>query len=95
MSMAADKTLYNNLPLEDMNEDEGIYSYGDDIAHSFYNGNYSFGVDQLEKLGATAKDFAEFIIDKAEDRGVPVLELYYNHFSFDFWINLGSEEELR
>ena len=91
MTMQATKTLWNNLPLEDVNEDEGIYSYGDDIANSFYNGCFSLGVQQLQELGATAKDFAEFVNDKAEEYGVPVLEIFNGHFTFDFWIELGSE----
>ena len=91
MSMDADKTLYNNLPLEDMNEDENIYSYGDDIANSFFNGNFTQGVKDLQELGARSKDFSEFIEDKAEEYGVSPLEMYNGHFSFDFWLELGSE----
>ncbi len=85
------KTLWNNLPVEKQNEDEGIFTHGDDIATQFYYGNFTDAVGMLRELNASAKDFAEFIMDKAEEYGVLPLELYNGHFSFDFWIALGSE----
>lgn len=84
-------TLYNNLDVEEQNEDEGIFTHGDDIAAQFYYGNFTDAAGMLRELNTTAKDFAEFIMDKADDYVSQPLELYNGHFSFGFWCDLGSE----
>lgn len=88
------KTLYNNLPVGEQNEDEGIFTHGDDIAAQFYYGNFSDAVTMLREMGLRAKDFVEFMEDKAEEFGYENIAsegFYHGHFSTGFWVALGSE----
>jgi len=82
-------TLYTEL--DEIREDEAIYTYGDDIAKTFYYGNFSDGVEKLKELNCRAKDFLDYLEDKADNYGCRLDELYNGHFSPDFWIALGSE----
>ena len=83
------KDLYTEL--NEINEDEGIYTYGDDIADTFMNGNFSSGVEQMQEINCRAKDLADYLEEKAESYGCKLEDMYYGHFSPDFWIALGSE----
>ena len=83
------KDLYTRLDTEDINEDEGIYTVGDDIASSFYYGNFSQGVKELEDINCNASDLLEYLEQEAEGYDCNVSDLYGGHFSSDFWIALG------
>ncbi|MFK7780286.1 MAG: hypothetical protein QM490_03985 [Candidatus Gracilibacteria bacterium] len=85
------KNLYTELPREERNEDEGIFTIGDDICDTFMNGNFSTGAKELKELNLKSKDLLEYLEEKAEEYGVEISELYYGHFTADFWIALGSE----
>ena len=85
------KDLYTRLDGEDLRDDEGIYTIGDDIAESFYYGNFSQGVNQLKEINCRARDFLEYLEHEAENYECRVDELFSGHFSNDFWIALGSE----
>ena len=83
--------LYTRLNTEDINEDEGIYTVGDDILSSFYYGNFSQGVKELQEINCNARNLLTYIEQVAEGYDVRVDELYHGHFSNDFWILLGRE----
>ena len=88
------KTLFNNLPVEEQDEDESIFTYGDEIAYQFYCGNFTDAVGMLREMNMRAKDFLEYLENRAEDFGYNNIcndEFYNNHFSPEFWIALGSE----
>jgi len=86
--------LNQSLSAEDINEDESIFTVGDDIAHQFYSGNFSDAVIMLKDNTCRAKDLLEYLEDKCEEYGydsVTDQSFYNGHFSCDFWIALGSE----
>ncbi|WP_434658472.1 hypothetical protein [Sulfurimonas sp. NW9] len=83
------KDLYTEL--EEINEDEGIYTIGDDLCNTFMNGNFTTGVEEMKELNITSKELLEYLEEKAEEYGCELKELYYGHFTADFWIALGSE----
>jgi hypothetical protein len=85
------KDLYTKSLRDAINEDEGVYTYGDDIADTFMNGNFSAGVKQLKELNCRARDLADYLEEKAEEYRCKLEDMYYGHFTPNFWIALGSE----
>jgi len=85
------KDLHTQLTGEDLREDEGIYTIGDDIIESFVNGNFSQGCKELVEIGAGARDFNDYLMEQSEKYGIELKEMYYGHFDNDFFIALGSE----
>ena len=86
--------LDESLPEEQQQEENGIITLGDEIADSFYNGKFTYGVEQMRKYNHRAKDFLEYLENKCEEIGfdsVTDQSFYNGHFSCDFWIALGSE----
>jgi len=81
--------LYNKA--EHINEDEGIYTIGDDILDTFMNGNFSQGVSDMTDNIINAVELSDYLNDKAEEYGMDSEEMYYGHFTSDFWIALGRE----
>jgi hypothetical protein len=84
------RDLYTRLSTEEINVDENIYTVGDSILSSFYYGNFSQGVEELQDISCNAKDLLEYIEQEAEGYDMRVDELYHGHFSNDFWIDLGG-----
>lgn len=82
------KTLYTQL--EETNEDEGIYTLGDDILDTFMNGNFSNGVEDMKEFNIGATELSDYLKEKAEEYGMETKDMYYGHFDNDFWIALGS-----
>lgn len=82
------KTLYTQL--EETNEDEGIYTMGDDILDTFMNGNFSAGVEDLQEFNISPIELSDYLTEKAEEYGMSTDDLYYGHFTSDFWIALGG-----
>jgi len=82
------KTIYTQLV--ETNEEEGIYTLGDDILDTFMNGNFSVGVKDLQEYNISAIELSDYLIEKAEEYGMETKDLYYGNFSNDFWIALGG-----
>ena len=85
------KDLHKELPEELKNEDEGIFTVGEDIASSFYYGNFSQGVEELEEAEVTTIKFLTYLEDMAEGYDMKLSELYNGHFDREFFICLGRE----
>ena len=83
--------LYDTLPKEDINEDEGIYTYGDSLAYQFYCGNWSASVKEMKDEGWTVSEFIEYLEHQASDYDDILSEMYNGHFRPSFWANLGAE----
>ena len=73
-------SVYTELTEEYRNEDEGIYTQGDDILSSFYYGNYSQGVEEMIEYNVHAEELIEYLEDKADEYGCNVDDLYGGHF---------------
>lgn len=85
------EVMNNQLDKYEMNEDEGIFTTGDDICSQFYYGNFSEAVEMMKGYELRAKDIVNYIEAKAEEYGCEVKDLYNGHFSPDFWVALGSK----
>ena len=73
-------------------EDGESKAYGEDIIDTFYNGNFSQGVEQLKEINATAIEFGDYIQELSEELGYESMsEFANNHFNYDFFICLGKE----
>jgi len=86
--------LYDTLPKEDINEDEGIYTYGDSLAYQFYCGNWSASVKEMKDEGWTVSKFIEYLEEQAEEFNASLADIYGGHFSASFWANLGAERAI-
>lgn len=77
-----------------MIQEEGAESttIGEDIIDTFYNGNFSQGVEQLKELYCTAVDFGDYLAIFTDDIGYGSIEEFANgHFNYNFFICLGRE----
>ena len=83
------KTIHNQLEEEYINQDEGIFTIGDDILDTFANGNFTQGVEDMRKNNISTEDLIDYLEDKAEDYGTKIEELYYGHFDRSFFSSLG------
>ena len=81
---------HNELNIEDQNEDENIFTQGDDILSSFYYGNYSQGIEEMKKYSVSPEDLAEYLEEMAEDMDMNVSELYHGHFTYSLFASIGS-----
>ena len=83
-------TLDTQYP--DCNNEGEFVEYGNDIIDTFYNGNFSQGVEQLKEINATAIEFGDYIQELSEELGYESMsEFANNHFNYDFFICLGKE----
>ena len=83
-------TLESQYP--DYNNEGEFIQYGNYIIDTFYNGNFSQGVEQLKEINVTAIEFGDYIYDLSEDLGYEsMLEFAGNHFDYNFFICLGRE----
>lgn len=85
---------YDAVSEERLNEDEGIYTIGDDIAFSFVCGNFKQGIEELIEFGVSPMDLGEYLQSQADEIGFdsPCNEqFYYGHFDFQFMALVGTE----
>ena len=67
-------------------------AYGEDIIDTFYNGNFSQGVEQLKEINVTAIEFGDYIQELSEELGYESMsEFANNHFDYNFFVCLGRE----
>ena len=73
-------------------EEDETKTYGEDIIDTFYNGNFSQGVEQLKEINVTAIEFGDYIQELCDDMGYENMSKFANnHFNYDFFICLGRE----
>ena len=80
---------FEQLPENEQNEDEGIFTIGDSLAFQFYCGNWSHTVKEMKKMQISCKDFAEWLEDFEESMGEPCE--FTKWFDRVFFATLGSE----
>lgn len=81
---------FDSLDRELINEDEGIYTIGDDIAYSFVCGNYSQGIKELHDYCVSPSDFGEYLEEQSKEFGMPLSDMYYGHFDLSFLASIGQ-----
>jgi hypothetical protein len=72
------------------NEDEGIFTVGEDIANTFCNGNFNQGVKELIELNISPVEFSDYLLEQADEMGMELKDMWYGHFGNDFWIAMGQ-----
>ncbi len=72
-----------------MDEDEGIYTVGDEILNQFYYGNYSDAVNMMIEDNIEPNELADYLIEKSIEFDCNVSDLYNNHFTLDLFANIG------
>ena len=83
-------TLDSQYP--DCNNEGEFVQYGNDIIDTFYNGNFSQGVEQLKEINVTAREFGDYIYNLCNECGYVSMEDFaHNHFDYEFFICLGEE----
>ena len=83
------------LELELQNEDEGIFTQGDDVLSSFYYGNFSQGIKEMLDYWITPRELGEYLADKAEEFDCSINELYNGHFTLAYFGEIGEMFEER
>ncbi len=89
---------YKELPIEDQNEDEQVFTRGDDILMSFYYGNYTQGIKEMISYSVRPEELAEYLEGKAEEYEMQVSEMYNGHFTLAYFASIGEsyrDEEIR
>ena len=84
------EALNTRLDDEFIIEDESIYTVGDNIASSFYYGNFSQGIKELESVNASTNDLLYYLENQAEEFSCNVINLYNGHFDTEFFICLAK-----
>jgi hypothetical protein len=79
---------FEQLPEDEQNEDELIFTVGDSLAFQFYCGNWSQTVKEMKDTHISCKDFAEWLEDYEESIGESE---FTNWFDRVFFATLGSE----
>ena len=72
--------------------EEGLETVGDDILDTFYNGNFSAGINEMIKLDIRPPELFEYVQDKLDEHGTgyygwfdiglacEVTQTYYNNY---------------
>lgn len=81
---------YNELPADEINEDEMEYTIGDSILLQFYYGNFTDAINMMITNYVEPKDLFEYLEERAEEYGCGIDELYGNHFTMSFAGQVGE-----
>ena len=79
---------YIELPKDEQNEDELIITMGDSILYQFYCGNYGNSIEEMIEEGITPKHLIQYLEEKADCYDVSVSELYNNHFTLSYFLDI-------
>lgn len=86
--------LYRDLPEDEVNEDESLYTEGDCVLHQFFCGNFSQTVQRCYDNGVYWNDLEQFIQEKAEEYGQGRYEgSFFSWFDGSFFGEFGSKIE--
>ena len=81
------KNLYTEITIDE----NFITTVGNNIIDTFYNGNFTQGVKDLIEIGASPRDFGNYIQEETEEMGYESMyDFAGGHFNYDFWISLGE-----
>ena len=85
------QAAHTRLDDEFINEDKGIYTIGDYIARSFYNGDYIQGIEDLKENKISTVDLLRYLESSASKRGCTIANLFDGHFDTQFFIYLAED----
>ena len=80
--------LFNNLPKEDQDETELIYTVGDSLLMQFYCGNWSASVKEMTNNFYSCENLLEYIKHLEETEGC--IGGWLDWFDRDFFAELGA-----
>lgn len=78
--------LNAELPQDEINHDEMIFTYGDSLIHQFYNGNWSASVQEMKDHFIWWNELLEYM---QEHEVCNSLLVHNDHFDHAFWGELG------
>jgi len=82
--------LYNVLPRDEIDRDEGIVTFGDSVLSQFYYGNYIDAVNMLRSSCVSADTLAEYLEDQAEELDMDIKDMYNGHFTLSLFASIGA-----
>jgi hypothetical protein len=82
--------VYKELPIEDQNEDEQVFTRGDDILMSFYYGQFIQGIKEMISYSVNPNELAQYLEEKADEYDMQVSELYSGHFTLAYFASIGE-----
>ena len=86
--------LTSDLPKDEVNEDESLYTEGDCVLFQFYCGNFSQTVQRCSDNGVYWNDLEDFISEKANEYGMDRNEGdFFSWFDGSFFGEFGSKIE--
>ena len=86
--------LNSELPKDEINEDESLYTEGDCVLYQFYCGNWSQTVQRCAENGVFWNDLEEYINEKANEYGIHKTESdFFSWFDCSFFGEFGSAIE--
>jgi hypothetical protein len=85
------QAAHTRLDDEFINEDRGIYKIGDYIASSFYDGDYTKGIEDLKENRISTVDFLKYLESVASEHNCAVFNLFSGHFDTQFFIYLAED----
>ena len=83
------KTVYTKLPVDEINEDEQIYTIGDDILSQFYYGNYTDAIEMMVKDNIEPVELGDYIDKKNEESDLSICDCYDGFFTLGFFASIG------
>ena len=74
----------------DINEDEQIFRAGDDIASSFFYGNYTQGIKDMLEYKVSASELEDYLMELSDEYDCNVSDLYSGHFTASYMASIGE-----
>ena len=86
--------LTSDLPKDEVNEDESLYTEGDCVLYQFYCGNFSQTIKRCFDNGVYWNDLENYISNKAHEYGMDRNEGdFFSWFDGSFFGEFGSQIE--
>jgi len=87
-----DNICFNELPEDEKNEDESVYTVGDDLMYQFYCGNWSTSTEEMKDKNISCKEFSEYVEHIENELGKCGFTEWFDR---QFFASLGDERGLR
>jgi hypothetical protein len=83
---------FNELPEDEKNEDEFVFTVGDDLMFQFYCGNWSTSAEEMKDKNISCKEFSEYVEHIENELGKCGFTEWFDR---SFFAELGNTKELR
>jgi hypothetical protein len=83
---------FDQLPKDEQNEDESVYTLGDDLMYQFYCGNWSSTAKEMEDKNISCSEFCEYVTNMENELGKCDFTEWFDR---SFFAELGSQKGIR